>query len=80
MTDSCGRAATTLRIPLLGAFAPSLLLAVAWAHAEKAGYLGHPCGDLCLIEVAEEPRRFKPPWVERPPGRWAWVDFREVKA
>jgi S-adenosylmethionine:tRNA ribosyltransferase-isomerase len=34
---------------LLHALAPESLLRDAWAHAEKAGYLGHEFGDACLV-------------------------------
>jgi len=35
---------------LLRAFAPEATLLRAWEHAERAGYLGHEYGDLCLLE------------------------------
>jgi S-adenosylmethionine:tRNA ribosyltransferase-isomerase len=45
----------TSHYALLQAFAPAPLLARAFEHAERAGYLGHEFGDACLVLPSRSP-------------------------
>jgi S-adenosylmethionine:tRNA ribosyltransferase-isomerase len=63
---------------LLGAFAPAELLASAYDHAERAGYLGHEFGDATLVlrgallESRVTSPSHRTPHTNRRPARRRW--------